>query len=680
MRYGEKWCKVMLVVFWLFYWSNFRNINNIIMKNKILILGLAVTMLASVATVSFPAPAQAARLTQNQIEQIIGLLRAFNVEEEAIANVEAILTGASSGGGGSGSSAWCYTFNRDLRIGNSGKAVVALSTALGREGFTAGMEEKGVFGEAMASAVVGFQEKYKSEILTPNNLAHGTGFVGISTRAKLNSLYGCGVTPPVQVPPTLGVVSEQVKCVFNGATTEQKCYAYTEKLNTTFFCSGIGTCVTNVKGFSGAQLTWKSSCGEGEYAYTTIDGNNEYVNFSCSDTTQPSPVQSSPSQPLQIVSVTAGPITNPANGHQYYLLSHADWESAEAKAVSLGGHLVAIDDSAENKFIMDNFGRIGGVARVLWTGLHKDSSGAWTWSTGEPVSFTNWAPGEPNNGAGVYAHEEAMHIWNPDQTQFPLGSWNDSQEFLTYESVAEVGSGTNNTTQPSITYISPSFGPINSSVTVTGSNFTSTGNQVSFSCAVTSSGSGVTNVSSTDGRTLTLTVPSIPVMSGSSVNYPLNCNVSVTNASGTSNSVSFTITAPTVNQPIVTLSANQIATSDAQPRTYNVTWSSTNANSCVLTTNTTKDISEDFDFWSGYVGPIQTSGSITNAEVYGGVTMTITCTGSGGTAAKSVVLNGAQTSTLSPEMISAMTAFSQQNNLNTANVLRAVEQLMRAFR
>ena len=134
-----------------------------------------------------------------------------------------------------------------------------------------------------------------------------------------------------------------------------------------------------------------------------------------------------------------------------------------------------------------------------------------------------------------------------------------------------------------------------------------------------------------------------------------------------------------IAQPSITLSANQIATSDAQPRGYTVTWSATNANSCALTTNATKD-TEDFDFWSGYIGPIQTSGSIT-AQVYSGATVTITCTGSGGTSAKSVNLIGnAATSSLTPEMISAMTAFSQQNNLNTANVLRAVEQLMKAFR
>jgi len=38
------------------------------------------------------------------------------------------------------------------------------------------------------SAVIDFQEKYRSEILTPAGLEHGSGYVGSYTRAKLNDL------------------------------------------------------------------------------------------------------------------------------------------------------------------------------------------------------------------------------------------------------------------------------------------------------------------------------------------------------------------------------------------------------------------------------------------------------------------------------------------------------------
>ena len=91
------------------------------------------------------------------------------------------------------SSQWCYDFNENLKIGSSGYAVSTLRTALSKEGFNINKEEGDqYFGEIVAAAVSGFQQKYKDEILTPNGLQYGTGFAGKSTRAKLNKLYGCG--------------------------------------------------------------------------------------------------------------------------------------------------------------------------------------------------------------------------------------------------------------------------------------------------------------------------------------------------------------------------------------------------------------------------------------------------------------------------------------------------------
>ena len=91
------------------------------------------------------------------------------------------------------SSQWCYDFNENLKIWSSGYAVSTLRTALSKEGFNINKEEGDqYFGEIVAAAVSGFQQKYKDEILTPNGLQYGTGFAGKSTRAKLNKLYGCG--------------------------------------------------------------------------------------------------------------------------------------------------------------------------------------------------------------------------------------------------------------------------------------------------------------------------------------------------------------------------------------------------------------------------------------------------------------------------------------------------------
>jgi len=58
----------------------------------------------------------------------------------------------------------------------------------------------GYFGNLTKSAVIAFQEKYGSEILTPNGMTQGNGFVGSYTRIKLNE-FTLHIPPN---PPTTG--------------------------------------------------------------------------------------------------------------------------------------------------------------------------------------------------------------------------------------------------------------------------------------------------------------------------------------------------------------------------------------------------------------------------------------------------------------------------------------------
>ena len=90
---------------------------------------------------------------------------------------------------------WCHDFNVNLKYGDDSNEVNLLQLALDKEGvYVSPTDRGGYFGDYTASAVVAFQEKYASEILAPWGLKHGTGFVGSTTRAKLNELYGCKIT------------------------------------------------------------------------------------------------------------------------------------------------------------------------------------------------------------------------------------------------------------------------------------------------------------------------------------------------------------------------------------------------------------------------------------------------------------------------------------------------------
>jgi hypothetical protein len=92
---------------------------------------------------------------------------------------------------------WCHTFNTNMGYGATGSDFEALITVLEKEGILEfNYENKpSAYDEVIGSAIVEFQEKYVSEILTPYGLKRGTGYVGKSTRAKLNKIYGCGTTP-----------------------------------------------------------------------------------------------------------------------------------------------------------------------------------------------------------------------------------------------------------------------------------------------------------------------------------------------------------------------------------------------------------------------------------------------------------------------------------------------------
>ncbi|HYD02478.1 MAG TPA: GC-type dockerin domain-anchored protein [Phycisphaerales bacterium] len=122
--------------------------------------------------------------------------------------------------------------------------------------------------------------------------------------------------------------------------------------------------------------------------------------------------------------VLAGPIVNPANGHSYYLLEPSSWTEAEARAVELGGHLATVRNDEENLFIFTEVRSAAGGPgfRRLWIGLNDVAEeGTFVWSSGEPVTYTNWGGGEPNNANGTEHYVQIpwfSQAWN-DNSDLP---------------------------------------------------------------------------------------------------------------------------------------------------------------------------------------------------------------------------------------------------------------------
>ena len=78
---------------------------------------------------------------------------------------------------------------------------------------------------------------------------------------------------------------------------------------------------------------------------------------------------------------------NPDNRHAYKMIRCETREEAQARAVIQKAHLVAINDEAEQQWLLEVFGR----RENFWIGLTLDANEtAQQWDNGESITYTNW--------------------------------------------------------------------------------------------------------------------------------------------------------------------------------------------------------------------------------------------------------------------------------------------------
>ncbi len=80
-------------------------------------------------------------------------------------------------------------------------------------------------------------------------------------------------------------------------------------------------------------------------------------------------------------------VLNPANNHSYKRIHCESWDDAQAEAIAEGAHLVSINDAAEQEWLVKVFG-----TAPCWIGLTDTvKEGEWSWTSGEPLTYFNWA-------------------------------------------------------------------------------------------------------------------------------------------------------------------------------------------------------------------------------------------------------------------------------------------------
>ncbi|MEC7750391.1 MAG: DUF4215 domain-containing protein [Myxococcota bacterium] len=90
------------------------------------------------------------------------------------------------------------------------------------------------------------------------------------------------------------------------------------------------------------------------------------------------------------------------------------WAGAEAFCVAWGGHLLTVDNAADQR----RLAAYGWRGDEMWIGLNdRADEGEFVW-VGRNSAYRNWARGEPNNSGD---REHCTHLWR--QT---WGAWNDA--------------------------------------------------------------------------------------------------------------------------------------------------------------------------------------------------------------------------------------------------------------
>lgn len=121
------------------------------------------------------------------------------------------------------------------------------------------------------------------------------------------------------------------------------------------------------------------------------------------------------------------------NGHCYrFDATERDFAAASAACRAAGGHLVSIDDDAENDFVLQVHGDDHWIGASDRRDARVAGVGDYAWVTNEPWSYEHWEDGQPNAHAvdcpgesgGAHCYEHCAYQ-NGDGNWLDRACWNE---------------------------------------------------------------------------------------------------------------------------------------------------------------------------------------------------------------------------------------------------------------
>lgn len=114
----------------------------------------------------------------------------------------------------------------------------------------------------------------------------------------------------------------------------------------------------------------------------------------------------------------------PVSQNRYYLTpTKTTASNTERLALAIGGHSVALNSLREQNFLLQTLLPLTPVGSTpVWLGYTDPVGSLFHWTSGDPVKFTNWHSGEPNNFNGI--EDTTAFNYFPSST----GTWVDTPD------------------------------------------------------------------------------------------------------------------------------------------------------------------------------------------------------------------------------------------------------------